>query len=286
MEKDGVEQVSNFVAKLLEEGANADTLNGDGSPLTPVPIATGSVDPKLDDAQKPTDFMGTLFGVPSPWPTDAVSAANDFDHGSQTGGFTSPTKSGVSCSVYKGTNDKYPGGEEKQLGYPNGVPKMQAWVGTDYPAKIASGASSYVTPGSGLLYTEVPTLREERQPVPGDRHGTALLHSQEQRRREQGRQRQAGAGPVEAPPRLRGLAPAADSEGLVLAAVRGSVAGHPDCPEAAVVLIWVKSAPTPGTGYRRGLRRIADSLHRKFTRSSAAFSVRSSSHSGKPGPDR
>ncbi|WP_327705152.1 type VII secretion protein EccB [Streptomyces decoyicus] len=157
VEKDGVEQVSNFVAKLLEEGANADTLNGDGSPLTPVPIATGSVDPKLDDAQKPTDFMGTLFGVPSPWPTDAVSAANDFDHGSQTGGFTSPTKSGVSCSVYKGTNDKYPGGEEKQLGYPNGVPKMQAWVGTDYPAKIASGSSSYVTPGSGLLYTEVPT---------------------------------------------------------------------------------------------------------------------------------
>ncbi|MFG2832093.1 type VII secretion protein EccB [Streptomyces sp. NPDC048434] len=158
VERDGVEQVTDFVAKLLEEGANAKKLNLDGSPLTPVPIAAGSIDPKTDDAGNQTTFLGKVFGdIDSPWPSEALSAANDFAHGSQTGGLVTPTANGVSCSVYKGTNNKYPGGEEKQLGYPNGVPDMQTWVGKDYPAKLASGASSYVTPGSGLLYTEAPT---------------------------------------------------------------------------------------------------------------------------------
>ncbi|WP_328690484.1 type VII secretion protein EccB [Streptomyces caniferus] len=158
VEKDGVEQVSKFVAKLLEEGANAKKLHSDGSPIVPVPIAASSIDPKRDDANNPTTFLGKTFGdVDSPWPTETLSPANDFAHGSQTGGLVTPTANGVSCSVYKGTNSKYPGGEEKQLGYPNGVPDMQTWVGKDYPAKMASGSSSYVTPGSGLLYTEVPT---------------------------------------------------------------------------------------------------------------------------------
>ncbi|MGW7577811.1 type VII secretion protein EccB [Streptomyces sp. NPDC054765] len=158
VERDGVEQVTNFVAKLLQEGANAKKLHPDGSPLTPVPVAAGSIDPKRDDAGNQTTFLGKVFGgFDSPWPTEAVSTANDFTHGSQTGGLVTPTDSGVSCSVYNGTNTKYPGGEEKQLGYPNGVPDMQTWVGKDYPAKPAGGASSYVTPGSGLLYTEVPT---------------------------------------------------------------------------------------------------------------------------------
>ncbi|MFE1768714.1 type VII secretion protein EccB [Streptomyces angustmyceticus] len=158
VERDGVEKVSKFVANLLEEGANAKKLHPDGSRLTPVPIATGSIDPKTDDAGNPTTFLGKVFGdIDSPWPTETQSAANNFTHGSQTGGLTAPTDHGVSCSVYNGTNRKYPGGEEKRLGYPNGVPDMQTWIGADYPAKMASGSSSYVTPGSGLLYTEVPT---------------------------------------------------------------------------------------------------------------------------------
>ncbi|MEU9122110.1 type VII secretion protein EccB [Streptomyces sp. NPDC048506] len=157
VEQDGVETVTNFIAKLLMEGANAQKVNNDGSrsALEAVPVATGSVHPKPDEANKPSAFMGKLFGIPSPWPTETVTAANE--PGSQTGGLAGPTESGVSCSVYTGHNTKYPGGEEKQLGYPNGVPDMQTWVGKDYPVKMASGASSYVTPGSGLLYTEVAT---------------------------------------------------------------------------------------------------------------------------------
>lgn len=74
---------------------------------------------------------------------------------SQAGGLTTPTGNGVSCSVYKGTSTKYPGTDK--LGYPNGVPDMTTWVGKDYPAKIAPGATAYVTPGSGLLYRQVST---------------------------------------------------------------------------------------------------------------------------------
>ncbi|MBL1092780.1 MULTISPECIES: type VII secretion protein EccB [Streptomyces] len=160
VEKDGVEQVSNFVAKLLMEGPNAQKVNSSGSALEPVEVATGSFRPKPDETGNGySTFLGKVLGtdVESPWPTDTISPANDFTNGSQTGGLGGPTESGVSCSVYKGHNTKYPGGQEKQLGYPNGVPDMQTWVGDDYPAKIASGASSYVTPGSGLLYTEVAT---------------------------------------------------------------------------------------------------------------------------------
>ncbi|MFG2529793.1 type VII secretion protein EccB [Streptomyces sp. NPDC048516] len=156
VEKDGVEQVTKFVARLLEQGSNARKLHSDGSPIVPVPVAASSISPKKDDSGNLTTYLGKAFGdFDSPWPKEAVSPANNF--GSQGGGLVTPTRSGVSCSIYNGTNNKYPGGEEKQLGYPNGVPDMQTWVGKDYPAKLASGASSYVTPGSGLLYTEVAT---------------------------------------------------------------------------------------------------------------------------------
>lgn len=160
--RDGVEQVSNFVAKLLEQGTNAATVNGGSSnALEPVRVATGSVHPKLDDTNRPVTFMGKIPGldIDNPWPGEAVTAANDFAHGSQTGGLTTPTKNGVSCSVYRGTTSKYAGVE--QLGYANGIPNMGTWVGKDYPAKIAAGSTSYVTPGSGLLYQQVDTPRQK-----------------------------------------------------------------------------------------------------------------------------
>ncbi|QHC25169.1 type VII secretion protein EccB [Streptomyces sp. GS7] len=154
--QDGVEQVSNFISNLLEQGTNAAAVNGGSSAaLKPVQVATGSVHPKPDATNHPATFMGTIMGITNPWPTETVTAANDFAHGSQTGGLTSPTKDGVSCSVYKGTATKYPGAE--QLGFANGVPDMTTWVGKDYPAKIAAGSTSYVTPGSGLLYQQVDT---------------------------------------------------------------------------------------------------------------------------------
>ncbi|MFE1176068.1 type VII secretion protein EccB [Streptomyces sp. NPDC058773] len=159
VEQDGVEQVTDFVANLLENGANADKVNGDGTPVRPAPVA--AIVPKKDSSGNPTDFMGEFGGFPSPWPKESLSVGNDFEHGSQTGGLTSPTRSGVSCSVYNGKNIKLPGGAENQLGYPNGIPDMQAWVGTDYPVKIATGANAYVTPGSGLLYTQVRTPQDK-----------------------------------------------------------------------------------------------------------------------------
>ncbi|MFG2399918.1 type VII secretion protein EccB [Streptomyces lydicus] len=152
--KDGVEQVSNFVANLLEQGANASSLSSDHQPLTPVSVSTG-IRAKRDDADHPKVWYGDIMGVPLPWPTEDISVANDFKNASQTGGLTTPTNNGVSCSVYNGTSTKYPGADK--LGFPNGVPDMGTWVGKDYPAKIAPGATAYVTPGSGLLYRQVST---------------------------------------------------------------------------------------------------------------------------------
>ncbi|MFF4601168.1 type VII secretion protein EccB [Streptomyces sp. NPDC001339] len=156
---DGVEKVSNFVAKLLLEGQNAYDLHQDGTALKPMDVSTTSVPLKKDDAGRGVTFMGKIPGsdIDMPWPTEVVSAANNFKAGSQAGGLAGPTDKGVSCSVYKGTNTQLPGEANKKLGFPNGVPDMQTWVGKDYPAKIAPGASSYVTPGNGLLYREAAT---------------------------------------------------------------------------------------------------------------------------------
>ncbi|MGW8397579.1 type VII secretion protein EccB [Streptomyces lydicus] len=154
--KDGVELVSNFVANLLAQGPpNAGVLQSDGKELKPEPIATGRLHPKPDEANHPISFWGKFQGIDLPWPTEDISAANDFKNSSQTGGLTTPTNNGVSCSVYNGTSTKYPGADK--LGFPNGVPDMGTWVGKDYPAKIAPGATAYVTPGSGLLYRQVST---------------------------------------------------------------------------------------------------------------------------------
>ncbi|MYT28997.1 MULTISPECIES: type VII secretion protein EccB [unclassified Streptomyces] len=153
----GVAQVSNFVANLLEQGPNAAAVNGNtGKALQPINVATGSIrHVELGADNRPLVFAGKIpeTDLDNPWPKEPVTAANDFAHGSQTGGLGSPTSNGVSCSVYKGTTTKFPGVEK--LGYPNGLPDMSTWVGKDYPAKIAPGASTYVTPGSGLLYQQV-----------------------------------------------------------------------------------------------------------------------------------
>ncbi|UQA92774.1 type VII secretion protein EccB [Streptomyces halobius] len=152
---EGVQQVTNFVAKLLLKGQNATDLGHTDDDLEAKPLPSTDIDPQLDDQGKPRKYLDKVGATDfdMPWPQEVVTAANNFRQGSQTGGLTSPTDSGVSCSVYTGSNLKYPGA--KFLGYPNGVPKMQTWIGKDYPAKIASGSTSYVTPGSGLLYQEV-----------------------------------------------------------------------------------------------------------------------------------
>lgn len=156
----GVQLVSDFVSQLLMQGQNANEVDPSGGELKLESVAASSFQP-MDVEGRPVTFMSTYGStdIPMPWPTEIVSMANNFSEGSQTGGLTTPTDNGVSCSVYKGTSTKYPGAEK--LGYPNGVPNMSTWVGKDYPADIAPGATSYVTPGSGLLYQQVRTPAEK-----------------------------------------------------------------------------------------------------------------------------
>ncbi|RXS78850.1 type VII secretion protein EccB [Streptomyces sp. TM32] len=159
VQADGVYKVSDFVANLLLEGQNAKDVHPDGTAMKPAEVSTTSMTLKQDAEGHAETYLGKIQGtdIDMPWPTETVSAANNFKQGSQTGGLISPTDNGVSCSVYKGTSTKYPGEANKKLGFPNGVPNMQTWVGKDYPAKIAPGASSYVTPGNGLLYRQAST---------------------------------------------------------------------------------------------------------------------------------
>ncbi len=157
---EGVLKVSNFVAKILMTGQNATDMGHTDDELQATTLPTTDIEPvRVEGSAKAKEWLGTIPSteIPMPWPTEVVDQANDFSKGSQTGGLTSPAKSGVSCSVYQGTNTDTPDGTGKLLGYSNGVPNMGTWVGKDYPAKIASGSSAYVTPGSGLLYQQVGT---------------------------------------------------------------------------------------------------------------------------------
>ncbi|MFI9051341.1 type VII secretion protein EccB [Streptomyces sp. NPDC053427] len=154
----GVEKVSDFIAKLLTLGPNARKVTGTSNQLEVKSLATASFHKLEDDPEtgQVKEFMGTIAEgskVPNPWPTQDLEMANNFEKPAQDSGLGSATDKGVSCSAYLGTNSKYAGAEA--LGYPKGVPNMATWVGTDYPAKIASGSSTYVTPGSGLLYRAV-----------------------------------------------------------------------------------------------------------------------------------
>ncbi|MEU3709386.1 type VII secretion protein EccB [Streptomyces catenulae] len=159
----GVQQVSDFVAKLLMEGPNAQQVQSGSSAMKPEQVSTSSITPMRDDKDRFVSYLGKVgtTDVDMPWPTEEVDMANNFSQGSQTGGLTTPTENGVSCTFYDGTTTKLPGGADKALGYPNGLPNMGTWIGKDYPAKIASGASSYVTPGSGQLIQRVRTSQEK-----------------------------------------------------------------------------------------------------------------------------
>ena len=78
---------------------------------------------------------GTPFaGQPSDWPTRRASMVNSAsaDSGRAT-----------VCNVLSGVDDD------------NGT-TLRTWAGTEYPAEIAAGGTStYVTPGTGLLYTQI-----------------------------------------------------------------------------------------------------------------------------------
>ncbi|UNO39655.1 type VII secretion protein EccB [Streptomyces sp. MST-110588] len=156
--KDGLEKVSNFIAKLLLEGPNAQAVQKSDRKMEAISVSASSITPKTDEKEQPVQFMGAdpRTGAALPWPSEVVSMANAAAAPGGAGtGLGSQNRADVTCSVYKGTSTEYANGAGKALGFNKAVPDMATWVGKDYPAPIAPGATSYVTPGSGLLYQQV-----------------------------------------------------------------------------------------------------------------------------------
>ncbi|MFI8292550.1 type VII secretion protein EccB [Streptomyces sp. ms191] len=115
-----VQPVSDFTAWLLINSPQTDTLDMDGKATTV-------------DAASFTPDSGT-FGAERRWPTRKSAQVN-----AATGDGARDTV----CSVLNKVDDK-------------GRTTLTTWAGTKYPAEItAGGTSTYVTPGSGLLYTQV-----------------------------------------------------------------------------------------------------------------------------------
>ncbi|MFF3269339.1 type VII secretion protein EccB [Streptomyces chrestomyceticus] len=151
---DGLEKVTNFQAKLLLEGPNATAVKKGGEKMDVIKVSTDSITPKRDDKDQVVQFMSNFPGT-ALWPSEAVTMANAAATRRSSGIGDSGKGPDVACSVYHGTSTEYANGAGKALGFSGAVPKMTTWVGKDYPAAIASGSASYVTPGSGLLYQQV-----------------------------------------------------------------------------------------------------------------------------------
>ncbi|MCK1798892.1 type VII secretion protein EccB [Streptomyces sp. XM4193] len=132
--KDGVANVSPFVAKLLLQGEVGE-LAYPGQAPEPAVLPLASI-----EAEEP-EFMGKLpTGQEVVWPEEQTQQANNAheEDGRR-----------VVCSVYHGGNQKIAGQELS-------VPEMTTWAGTGNPAPIVDGSgSTYVSPGSGLFYREV-----------------------------------------------------------------------------------------------------------------------------------
>ncbi|MER5888801.1 type VII secretion protein EccB [Streptomyces sp. NPDC001941] len=115
-----VQPVSDFTAWLLINSPATSKLNMNGEPTTV-------------DAASFTPDSG-VFGAGYRWPEEKAVQVNS------TGG--EGTRDTV-CSVLRSVDDK-------------GRATVSTWAGSAYPAEItAGGTSTYVTPGSGLLYTQV-----------------------------------------------------------------------------------------------------------------------------------
>ncbi|WP_028798051.1 type VII secretion protein EccB [Streptomyces purpureus] len=115
-----VQPVSDFTAWLLINSPQTDLLDMDGK-ATPVDAASFTPD-------------GKTFGSDLRWPQKKAEQTN------ATGGDDARD---TVCSVLREVDSK-------------GRTTLSTWAGTKYPAEItAGGTSTYVTPGSGLLYTQV-----------------------------------------------------------------------------------------------------------------------------------
>ncbi|MGW8365489.1 type VII secretion protein EccB [Streptomyces wedmorensis] len=115
-----VQPVSDFTAWLLINSPQGRPLDMDG---------------KATDVNAADFEPGTPFHAQADWPRKQVSLVNE-----ATGAATARD---TVCSVLTGVDEA-------------GNTTLTTWAGAQYPADItAGGSSTYVTPGSGLLYTQV-----------------------------------------------------------------------------------------------------------------------------------
>ncbi|MFE1500767.1 type VII secretion protein EccB, partial [Streptomyces albidoflavus] len=115
-----VQPVTSFTAWLIINSPQTRVLDMDGTPTT---VDASSFVPD------PTVFHGEVR-----WPRLKSTQVNV-----STGGSARDTV----CSVLTGVDEK-------------GGTTLATWAGTKYPADItAGGTSTYVTPGTGLLYTQI-----------------------------------------------------------------------------------------------------------------------------------
>ncbi len=122
--KDRVQPVSDFTAQLWLRSSFANGLYGGENPE--------AVKVTFNDIQ-PADGE---WNSEKNWPSEPVTQANTHW---EAGG------NKVSCSIWHGKDDEY-----------TGLPKMTVWTSQDYPKDVAqSGSSTYVSPGSGLLYKKI-----------------------------------------------------------------------------------------------------------------------------------
>ncbi|MFE1782904.1 type VII secretion protein EccB [Streptomyces sp. NPDC059506] len=121
--KDRVAPVSDFTAQLLLGSPQTEDLYS-GQVPRPVKVAAQDITP------------GEPFRDDVDWPEPAVVQANNV---------TKEDGRKVSCSVYHGENNSL-----------TKRPLMSVWAGRDYPEDVVqSGNSTYVSPGSGLLFRQV-----------------------------------------------------------------------------------------------------------------------------------
>ncbi|WP_345017646.1 type VII secretion protein EccB [Streptomyces shaanxiensis] len=123
--KDKVQPVSDFAAQMWLRSEFISRVYGAQNPEP--------VDVKYNDI-RPSD--GEWMSEKN-WPKEVVDPANTkwWENGGNR----------VSCSIWHGKKDQY-----------TGLQQMTVWTGPQYPKDIAqSGSSTYVSPGSGLLFTKL-----------------------------------------------------------------------------------------------------------------------------------
>ncbi|MGP9018209.1 type VII secretion protein EccB [Streptomyces sp. BR1] len=118
-----VQPVSDFTAWLVLNSPQTTTLGMHGKVKD---VDAASIAPRTE-----------YFGASNNWPDKRAAQVN-----AGAGSAASGARSTV-CSVLRSVDDK-------------GGTTLSTWAGTEYPAAItAGGTSTYVTPGTGLLYTQV-----------------------------------------------------------------------------------------------------------------------------------